>query len=156
MTIYLFAGHFKKFPNQGYIQFFIRISFLPVFQIVFIPDFNLRLNRLSEAFRALSTRWVSSFIVADCDKGISLVDSLPVITCAGRNRQGKVALEITAKGYHSTKKKNMYYLQVETSYVNPAQGGDDPLSEILDGHSLPKIMIRWFLNRLRVIISPIP
>jgi hypothetical protein len=30
---------------------------------------------------------------------ISLVDSMPVITSAGRNRTGKVAPEITAKGY---------------------------------------------------------
>jgi len=38
---------------------------------------------------------------------ISLVDSMPIITSAGRNRTGKVASEITAKGYCST--KNQYY-----------------------------------------------
>jgi hypothetical protein len=38
---------------------------------------------------------------------ISLVDSMPIITSAGRNRKGKVAPEITAKGYCSA--KNQYY-----------------------------------------------
>jgi len=32
---------------------------------------------------------------------------MPIITCAGKNKVGKVAAEITSKGYCST--KNMYY-----------------------------------------------
>ncbi len=38
---------------------------------------------------------------------MSLVDSMPVITCAGQNRVAKVVKEITVKGYCST--KNQYY-----------------------------------------------
>jgi hypothetical protein len=38
---------------------------------------------------------------------ITLPDSMPVITSAGRNRTGKVAPEITSNGYCST--KNQYY-----------------------------------------------
>jgi len=107
MTIYLFAGHCQKYfrikdtYNFASEYFSSRFPELPSYR-----TFNLRLNRLNEAFRVLSTKLISSFMPADCNKGISLVDSLPVITCAGRNRQGKVAREITAKGYCST--KNMY------------------------------------------------
>lgn len=35
------------------------------------------------------------------------MDSMPIMTCCGRNRQGKVAREIADKGYYST--KNQYY-----------------------------------------------
>lgn len=66
--------------------------------------FNLRLNRLNECFKVLSQRLISSFTPEDCDFDVSLVDSMPVITCAGRDR---VAKETTSKGYCST--KNQYY-----------------------------------------------
>jgi hypothetical protein len=134
MTIYLFAGHCQKYFRIRDIYNFAseylssRFPKLPSYR-----TFNLRLNRLNEAFRVLSTGLISSFIPADCNKGISLVDSLPVITCARRNRQGKVAREITARGYSST--KNMYYYGLKLHCADPAQGGNNPLSEILDGHS---------------------
>lgn len=108
ITIYLFAGHCQKYFQirdiHGFASEYLSSWFpeLPSYQ-----TFNLRLNRLGEAFRVLSGRLISSFMPADCDRGISLVDSLPIITCAGRNRKGKVAPEITSKGYCST--KNMYY-----------------------------------------------
>ena len=84
MTIYLFAGHCQKYSQirdiHGFASEYLSSWFpeLPSYQ-----TFNLRLNRLSEAFRVLSERLISSFMPADCDKGISLVDSLPIITCAG-------------------------------------------------------------------------
>jgi hypothetical protein len=56
---------------------------------------------------------------ADCDKEISLVDSLPIITCAGRNR--KVVPEITSKGYCST--KNMYYQELELHALTSRREG---------------------------------
>ena len=58
---------------------------------------------------------------ADCDKGISLVDSLSIITCAGRNRKGKVAPEITSKGYCST--KNMYYQELKLHALTSRREG---------------------------------
>lgn len=108
MTIYLFAGHCQKYfqikdiHNFASEYLFSRFPKLPSYQ-----TFNLRLNRPDEVFRILSQRLISSFIPVDCDRSISLIDSLPVMTCAGRNRQGKVASEITSKGYCST--KNPYY-----------------------------------------------
>jgi hypothetical protein len=89
--IYDFADHYLRswFPD------------LPSYQA-----FNNRLNRLSEAFRVLTAHMLADFIPADHDPGISVLDSMPVITCSGK-RNGKVATEITDKGYCST--KSMYY-----------------------------------------------
>jgi hypothetical protein len=50
----------------------------------------------------------------DCDINVSLVDSMPIITCGGRNRTGKVAAEITNKGYCATKNQYYYGLKLHT------------------------------------------
>jgi hypothetical protein len=108
MTIYLFAGHCQKYFLVKDIHSFAKkylFSWFP--NLPSYQTFNYRLNLLSEAFTVLSQRLIESFKPADCDSMISLVDSMPVITSAGRNRAGKVATEITAKGYCST--KNQYY-----------------------------------------------
>jgi hypothetical protein len=68
--------------------------------------FNNRINRLSEAFRLLTASLLQTHQPLDCFIQESLLDSLPVITCSGK-RVGKVAPELTEKGYCST--KSMYY-----------------------------------------------
>jgi hypothetical protein len=68
--------------------------------------FNNRINRLSEAFRLLTTSLLEQFRPSDCCMSESLLDSVPIITCSAK-RSGKVATEITEKGYCST--KSMYY-----------------------------------------------
>lgn len=68
--------------------------------------FNNRLNRLFDAFRSLVESLLGCFYPADCYFRESLLDSLPVITCSGK-RSGRVAPELTDKGYCST--KSMYY-----------------------------------------------
>ena len=62
---------------------------------------------MPEAISELVRQLIHSFKPQDCDSMKSLVDSMPIITCAGKNTVGKVATEITSKGYCST--KNMYY-----------------------------------------------
>ncbi|WP_287763711.1 hypothetical protein [Bacteroides sp.] len=42
----------------------------------------------------------------------SLIDSMLIITCAGKNKAGKVTAEITSKRYCST--KNMYYSELNS------------------------------------------
>ncbi|MCX6237710.1 MAG: hypothetical protein NTY07_09175 [Bacteroidia bacterium] len=49
---------------------------------------------------------ISAFVPSDCILDESLLDLMPVITCSG-NREGKVAREITDKGFCST--KGIYY-----------------------------------------------
>lgn len=68
--------------------------------------FNNRINRLSEAFRLLTASLLRTHQPSDCASHESLLDSLPVITCSGK-RTGKVAPELTDKGYCST--KSLYY-----------------------------------------------
>ena len=68
--------------------------------------FNYRLNRLNEAFKNLAGSLLEEYRPNDCSLNESLVDSLPIITCSGK-RTGKVAPEVTAKGFCST--KNMFY-----------------------------------------------
>ena len=99
MTIYLFAGYCQKyflikdihtFANEYLLSWF---PLLPSYQ-----TFNHRLNLLSEAFKVLSLNLLESFRPDNCDSLISLVDSMPIITCEGRNRKGRVARDIASKG----------------------------------------------------------
>lgn len=113
MTIYLFAGYCQKYFLVKDIHSFAKeylsswFPLLPSYQ-----TFNLRLNRLNECFKVLSQRLISSYIPEDCDFDVSLVDSMPIITCAGRNREAKVAREIVNKGFCSTKNQFYYGLKL--------------------------------------------
>jgi hypothetical protein len=107
MTIYLYAMHieqrFKIKQIYGYANDHLRSWFplLPSYEA-----FNMRINRLGEALRLLSANLIRSFVPIDCILDESLLDSMPIITCSGK-RQGKVASEITDKGFCST--KGIYY-----------------------------------------------
>lgn len=80
--------------------------------------FNYRLNLMPEAISELVRQLIHSFKPQDCDSMKSLVDSMPIITCAGKNKVGKVATEITSKGYCSTKKILQVIITVVTSIVS--------------------------------------
>ena len=107
MTIYLYAMHieqrFKVKQIYEYASDHLR-SWFPL--LPSYPAFNMRLNRMGEAFKLLSTNIISMFPPSDCIRDKSLLDSMPIITCSGK-RKGKVAREITDKGFCST--KGMYY-----------------------------------------------
>lgn len=107
MTIYLFAmtneQKFKIKQIHQYANDYLKSWFplLPSYEA-----FNMRINRLSEVFRLLSAHLFASERPSDCILDQNLLDSMPIITCSGK-RKGKVAQEITDKGYCST--KSMYY-----------------------------------------------
>jgi hypothetical protein len=107
ITIYLYAMHIEQRIKIKQIHSFTKDYLLSWFpKLPSYEAFIMRLNRLSEAFRH-----VASVILADncpdgCCFNISLLDSMPIITCSGK-RTGAVAREITDKGYCST--KSMYY-----------------------------------------------
>jgi len=107
MTIYLFSVQQEQRFNisqiYDYADQYLRSWFpaLPSYQA-----FNNRLNRLSEAFKVVAAHSFSAFMPPECDTDVSLLDSMPIITCSGK-RSGKVATEITDKGYCST--KSLYY-----------------------------------------------
>jgi hypothetical protein len=107
MTLYLFTiqeeQRFSVSQIYAFANNYLRSWFpaLPSYKA-----FNNRLNRLSEAFKAVAAHSFSTFIPPECDTDVSLLDSMPIITCSGK-RNAKVAAEITDKGYCST--KSMFY-----------------------------------------------
>jgi len=107
MTIYLYIIHqeerFKCKQIHRFANNYLR-SWFP--KLPSYSAFNNRINRLSEAFIHLVRPLLAEFVPKDCSSEFSLLDSLPIITCSGK-RAGKVAPELTDKGYCST--KGMYY-----------------------------------------------
>ncbi|NDV56505.1 IS4/IS5 family transposase [Parabacteroides sp. 52] len=130
ITIYLFAGYCQKYFLIKDIHLFASeylsswFPLLPSYQ-----TFNLRVNRLSEAFKVLSEKLINTFIPQECLLDISQVDSYPIMTCTGRNRVGKVAPQITSKGFCST--KNQYYYGMKLHALTFRQEGKIPFPESL-------------------------
>ncbi len=73
--------------------------------------FNARLNRLCDAFCALMIEFFNSLPVGSDQLKVLLGDSFPVITCSHK-RKGKVAAELTDKGFCATKKLHYYGVKV--------------------------------------------
>jgi hypothetical protein len=112
MTIYLFGiSQEKQFQIKRIYRFadmYLR-SWFP--KLPSYAAFNNRINQLSEAFRLLTYALLEEYRPMDCIQDQSLVDSLPIITCLG-SRIGKVATELTDKGYCSTKSLYFYGLKL--------------------------------------------
>ena len=107
MTIYLFCVNQEQRMKIKQIHSFANDYLRSWFPM--LPSytaFNNRLNRLSEAFKQFAGSLLIDYKPTECSDEVSLLDSLPIITCSGK-RTGKVAREITDKGYCST--KSMYY-----------------------------------------------
>ena len=107
MTIYLFCVNQEQRMKIKQIHSFANDYLRSWFPM--LPSytaFDNRLNRLSEAFKQFAGSLLIDYKPAECSDEVSLLDSLPIITCSGK-RTGKVAREITDKGYCST--KSMYY-----------------------------------------------
>ena len=116
LTVYLFCGYCQRYFGIKEIHTFAKeylSSWFP--KLPSYQTFCIRLNMLSEAFKVLVETMIQSFKPKDCDSIISIVDSMPIVTCKGKNREGKVATEITSKGYCST--KNMYYYGMKLHMV---------------------------------------
>lgn len=121
MTIYLFSMHVEQRLKikqiHEYASDHLRSWFplLPTYEA-----FNMRINRLSEAFRHLSDLLLSGYTPSDCDMNTSLIDSMPIITCSGK-RTPSVARELTDKGYCSTKSIYFYGLKLHAmAYYRPS------------------------------------
>ncbi len=128
MTIYLFAGHEQRYFQINEIYSFTKDYLLSWFpKLPSYQTFSSRLNLLTGAFQALVNKLISSFKPEDCSKLFSIVDSMPVITSGGKNRTGKVASEITAKGFCST--KNMYYYGCKIHTMASVRPGTIPFPE---------------------------
>jgi len=111
MTIYLFSvAEEQRFTVKQIHRFACDYlhSWFP--NLGSYEGFSNRLNRLSEAFRLLASSLLEDFFPEDCYSNHSLLDSMPIIVCSGK-RKGKVATDLTDKGYCST--KNLYYYGVK-------------------------------------------
>ena len=133
MTIYLYAMHieqrFKVKQIYEYARDHLRSWFplLPSYEA-----FNMRLNRLGEAFKLLSSNLITKFIPSDCVEDKSLLDSMPIITCSGK-RSGKVATEITDKGFCST--KGIYYYGLKTTRIGISPPTSFAISRTISTHT---------------------
>lgn len=107
ITIYLFVMH-----HQGIFKMNKIHQFAMEYLLDWFPDlgsyqaFNNRINRVCSVMGSLVGTLLGEFVPKECSLNYSVLDSMPIITCSGK-RSGKVAPEITDKGYCST--KSMYY-----------------------------------------------
>jgi hypothetical protein len=108
LTIYIFCvSEEEKFKIKSiytYARKYLHSWFpkLPSYQA-----FCNRINRLAAVFPVLVKCFLRDADQHGIDVQVSLLDSMPIITCSGK-RAGKVAPQITDKGYCSTKKLHYY------------------------------------------------
>jgi hypothetical protein len=69
---------------------------------------------------------LNEFVPKGCSKTYSVLDSMPIITCSGK-RDGKVAPELTDKGYCAT--KSMYYYGMKLDALGFCNSGRLPHPE---------------------------
>jgi len=127
ITIYLFAMNHQKLFKIKDIHRYAKdhlINWFP--NLNSYQAFNNRLNKLCTAMRTLVDHLIYEFKPTDCSDQQSLLDSMPIILCSGK-RQGKIATEITDKGYCST--KNMYYYGVKLHALGLRRFGKLPYPE---------------------------
>ena len=89
--------------------------------------FDRRLNRLAPVFPYLVMSLLKAVDQTGIRLDISVMDSMPIITCSGR-RKGKVAPQLTDKGYCSTKK--LHYYGVKLHGMAFHRPGKLPLPEL--------------------------
>ena len=85
--------------------------------------FNDRLNRIADAFPLLVERIIESLGQFPKEMDILIGDSLPIITCSPK-RAGKVAPDITSKGYCATKK--LHYFGAKLHLLGQRRTGTMP------------------------------
>lgn len=127
MTVYLYTmhheGHMKVKHIHRFASEYLR-SWFP--KLGSYQAFNNRLNKLTGAFTRLVEMLLADCQPEDCDLNQSLLDSMPIITCSGK-RSGKVATEITDKGFCST--KGMYYYGLKLHLLGFRREGKLPHPE---------------------------
>ena len=129
LTIYLYCvleeEKFKVKSIYTYADKYLRSWFpkLPSYQA-----YNHRLNRLAPVFPVLVNALLHQVERQNIDLSVSILDSMPIVTCSSK-RTGKVARELTDKGYCSTKK--MHYYGVKLHSIAFHCRGTLPMPEFL-------------------------
>jgi hypothetical protein len=108
VTLYLFIGKYQKLSQITDMHAFAYHYLLDWFpDLTSYQKFNNRLNVIYPILCDIVLDIISNHIPENTQLNTLLIDSLPIITCGGRNRMAKVARDCTDKGYCST--KNMFY-----------------------------------------------
>jgi hypothetical protein len=82
------------------------------------------MNRHAKTLNVLLFLILQSYCPPDVLRDVLLVDSLPIITCAGRNRTAKVARELVDKGFCST--KNLFFFGIRLHFLSMRRMGSIP------------------------------
>jgi hypothetical protein len=127
LTIYIFVmTEEEKFKVRS-IYDFTRKHLLDWFpKLPSYNAFNGRLNRMSPVFPYLAIRFLGEADPTGAQFEISLLDSLPIITCSGK-RRGKVAPELTDKSYCAS--KGLHYYGAKLHGIAFRRPGSLPLPE---------------------------
>ena len=130
ITIYLFCVAYEEKYKIKSIYNCIKnhwhswFPLLPSYQA-----FNARLNNLCDVFPLLLIDFMNTASISTDSLKILLGDSLPVITCSHK-RGGKVAQELTDKGYCATKK--LYYYGVKIHLLGLRKHGTIPFPQYIE------------------------
>lgn len=129
ITIYLFCVAFQEKQKIKSMHKYILdhwISWFP--NLPSYETFVSRLNRISCIFPCLVSCLLDNLDKIETAIPIVLTDSMPIITCSHK-RKAKVALEMTDKGYCST--KNLHYFGVKLHLVAKSRENTLPLPEYI-------------------------
>jgi len=149
LTVYLYVMiEEEKFKIKSIHEFAKKylLSWFP--DLPSYAAFNNRLNRISNVFAILLVHTISLIKTTGIDFNVSLVDSFPVITCSAK-RRGKVAKELTDKGYCSTKK--LHYYGVKIHCIAFKRAGKLPVPEYIGVTQASKhdlTAIRYLLEQI--------
>jgi hypothetical protein len=125
VTIYLFVGKYLKQHDKKDIHNFAKHYLFKWFpNLTSYDKFSNRLNIIAPIFYDITLYIITNNIPLKVQRDTLLLDSLPIVTCKGRNRTAKVARECTDKGFCST--KNMYYYGVKLHLLAFRQKGTLP------------------------------
>jgi len=130
ITIYLFCvGYEEKYKIKSMYKYikshwYSWFPLLPSYQA-----FNARLNNLCDAFPVLLIDFMNNTSIDSNDFKIILGDSLPVTTCSHK-RGGKVARELTEKGFCAT--KNLHYYGVKIHLLGLRRVATMPLPQHIE------------------------
>ena len=114
ITIYLYCVAYEEKYKIKSMHKHIKNHLLSWFPL--LPSyqaFNARLNNLCDVFPILLTDFLNKAPFSPDGLKVLLGDSLPVITCSHK-RSGKVAQELTDKGFCATKNLHYYGVKVHT------------------------------------------
>jgi len=113
VAIYLFVGYYQKYSKIKDIHNFAKHYLYHWFpKLTSYEKFNHRLNVLNPVFYDISLDVMSNNIPENAQLNTLLLDSMPIITCKGKNRTAKVARECTDKGYCAAKGTYYYGLKL--------------------------------------------